>query len=93
MLDAISRGTFSYATIFPDSKNAAKFSPKALGQTLQAYLENWVDAKAKTIKASTADGYRKAVNGRLVPSLGKHELADLRRAHVREMCEDMDVTN
>jgi len=93
ILDAISRGTFSYATTFPDSKNAAKFSPKALGQTVQAYLEGWVDAKAKTIKASTADGYRKAVNGRLAPSLGKHELADLRRAHVREMCEGMEVTN
>lgn len=93
ILDAIARGTFSYATTFPESKNAAKFSPKALGQTVQAYLESWVDGKAKTIKASTADGYRKVVNGRLVPSLGKHELADLRRVHVREMCEGMDVTN
>ncbi len=93
VLDAITRGTFSYATTFPESKNAAKFSPKPVGQTVQAYLEGWVDGKAKTIKASTADGYRKVVNGRLVPSLGRHELADLRRAHVRAMCEGMAATN
>lgn len=93
VLDAIARGTFSYATTFPDSKNAAKFSPKAIGHTVRSYLEAWVDRKAKTIKASTADGYRKVVNGRLVPSLGSHELADLRRTHAREMCEGMGATN
>lgn len=93
VLDAIARGTFNYATTFPGSKNAAKFNPKPISTTVQAYLEAWIDSKAKTVKASTAEGYRKAVNGRLVPSLGAHQMPDLRRAHVKAMCEAMQTSN
>ena len=93
ILDAIERGTFDYAVTFPRSKNAEKFARRKSTGTTQEYLEKWVDGKAKTIKASTADGYRKAVNGRLVPALGAVPLADLRRHHVKTMCEGMEVTN
>lgn len=93
VLDAIARGTFDYAATFPGSKNAAQFGKKRTSLTVQEYLESWIDSKAMTIKASTADGYRKAIKGRLVPSLGSKLLIDLRRPHVREMCEAMDTSN
>jgi integrase len=93
VLDAIARGAFDYGVTFPHSKNAAKFTRKKSAGTVGAYLESWIDSKAKTIKASSADGYRKAINGRLVPSLGAIPLADLRRHQVKAMCEGMDVTN
>jgi integrase len=93
VLDAIARGTFDYATTFPDSKKAAKFTRKAALGTVGQYLESWVDSKAPTIKTSTAEGYRKAISGRLVPSLGAIGLAALKRQEVRAMCEAMAVSN
>lgn len=95
VLDAIARGTFDYAVTFPDSKNAGKFSPtpKAIGLTLREYIEAWIDSKSQTIKASTADGYRKAIKGRIVPDLGDILLSDLKRGDVRKMCEKIEASN
>ncbi len=93
ILLAIEDGTFEYAVTFPDSKNATKFSAKPLTGTLREYLESWIDSKEKTIKASTANGYRKAISGLLVPQLGKIYLSDLKRSDVRLMCEGMTAGN
>lgn len=95
ILDAIANGTFDYATTFPNSKKAAKFARQAevAGKTVRDYLEAWIDSKAPTIKASTAEGYRKVIKGRLVPDLGDNLLSELRRGHVRTMCESIKATN
>lgn len=95
VLDAIERGVFDYATTFPGSKNAANFAhqAEAAALTVRDYLERWIDSKAPTIKASTADGYRKAIKGRLVPALGEILLAELKRGDVRAMCEGITATN
>lgn len=95
ILHAIERGEFDYATTFPGSKNAARFTPapQAIGLTVGKYLEAWIDSKTQTIKASTADGYRKAIKGRLVPDLGTIMLVDLKRSDVRGMCEKIAATN
>lgn len=90
---AIEDGTFEYAVTFPDSKNATKFSAKPLTGTLREYLESWIDSKEKTIKASTANGYRKAIRGLLVPELGNIYLSELKRSDVRAMCEGMAAGN
>lgn len=95
VLDAIANGTFDYAVTFPESPRAAKFrqAPPAAGKTVREYLESWIDSKAPTIKASTADGYRKAIKGRLVPDLGDKLLAELKRGDVRTMCEGIAASN
>ena len=95
ILDAIERGTFDYATTFPGSKNAARFAPipEACGLTVGDYLARWIDSKEQTIKASTAEGYRKAIKGRLIPDLGGILLSELRRPDVRAMCEGMGASN
>lgn len=93
VLLAIEQGTFDYASTFPDSKNAARFSKATATGTVREYLEGWIDSKEKTIKSSTATGYRKAINGVLVPALGEIELARLKRPDVRAMCEDMGAGN
>lgn len=95
VLDAIARGTFDYATTFPGSKNAARFSPhpQAAGLTVQIYIEAWIDSKTPTIKASTAEGYRKAIKGRIVPDLGNILLSELKRGDVRKMCEQIPASN
>lgn len=93
VLLAIEQGTFDYASTFPDSKNAARFSKATATGTVREYLEGWIDSKEKTIKSSTATGYRKAINGVLVPALGEIELARLKRPDVRAMCEGMSAGN
>lgn len=93
VLDAISRGTFDYATTFPNSKSAAKFSRQASILTVGEFLDSWLTSKTPTLKASTADGYRKAVNAPLKTHLGTVVLAELRRPQARAMCEAMAVTN
>lgn len=95
VLDAIERGVFDYATTFPGSKNAEKFARKseAAELTVRDYLERWIDSKAPTVKASTEDGYRKAIKGRLVPALGDTLLMELKRGDVRTMCEAIEATN
>lgn len=96
ILDAIERGEFDYATTFPGSKNAAKFTSTASiagTQNVGDYLEMWYQAKLPTLKASTADGYRKAVRGPLLRALGDIPLAELKRADLREMCKSIDSSN
>lgn len=95
ILLAIENGTFDYAVTFPDSKNAAKFSKTVapLTGTLKDYLERWIDEKEKTVKASTAEGYRKTVAGIWVPKLGSIDLSALKRSDVRAVCADMECGN
>lgn len=92
ILDAIARGTFDYATTFPDSPRRFKFT-KGGGLSLKDYLETWIDSKRKQIKSSTLIGYTKIVTHFLIPQLGHHVLAELRRAHVKEVLTGMEVTN
>src|SRR5690625_3068156 len=79
ILLAIDEGTFDYAITFPDSKNAQRFSQPLRAGALQEYLESWIESKEKTIKVSTAIGYRKAISGVIVPAIGSIPLLDLKR--------------
>lgn len=95
VLLAIRDGTFDYAATFPQSKNLVHFAPaaKADGDTVAAYLDAWIKAKAPELKASTLRGYEKVINGYWVPTLGKDRLSDLRRPRIKEACATFDVTN
>lgn len=95
ILDAISKGQFDYSVTFPDSPRRFQFEEqKAAGLTLEYWLETWLERQEQHLKSSTLDDYRKIVFNTLIPAIGTHFLHDLRRSHVREMCDKMlNVSN
>lgn len=94
ILDAIERGTFDYATTFPDSPNRFLFAEyKGEGYKLENWLETWLERQKKHLKSSTFDGYRKIVFHTLIPEFGSMTLPDLRRAHVRDWCDKQTSGN
>ena len=68
ILDAIERGTFDYATTFPDSPRRFAFAEyRGAGYPLEDYLEQWLTRQKQHLKASTWDDYRKIVFNTLIP--------------------------
>lgn len=94
IMDAIQKGTFDYRVTFPDSPRAALFVERQ-GEVLsvEKYLNDWLDRQRVHLKASTYDGYRKAVVNHLTPGLGKHLLSDLKRTHIKDWCAGQKTTN
>ena len=95
ILHAITMGTFDYAVTFPESKKRFLFTEeKGKGLFLEDWLQTWLERQKSHIKSSTFDGYRKIVFNVLIPELGKIFVSDLRRSHIRKMCDKMStVTN
>lgn len=94
ILDAIERGTFDYATTFPDSPRRFLFCEvKGEGYKLETWLETWIERQRPHLKASTWDGYRKVVFNILIPAFGAKMLTELKRPDVREWCSKQDATN
>lgn len=94
ILHAIEQGTFDYSVTFPESKNRFRFvkSPEALRST-QHYLEGWIEAKRRQIKASTWVEYDRVVRHMLIPKFGTTPLAELTRAQVKSWLVTLEVTN
>ena len=89
--DAIARDTFDYAVSFPDSPRRHLFAEhKGSGYPLEDYLESWLKAIKPHLKASTWDDYRKIVENTLTPAIGRSSLTDLKRSHVKELCQGME---
>lgn len=94
ILDAIERGTFDYATTFPDSPNAKIFAEyKGEGYKLKDWLDSWLELQKVTVKSSTYNDYRKIVNNTLIPEFGKLNLAEIKRTHVRDWCNKQTAGN
>ncbi|WP_018609471.1 tyrosine-type recombinase/integrase [Uliginosibacterium gangwonense] len=94
ILDSISRGEFDYSVTFPNSKNAARFAKsKGALTTIASFLDDWLERKAKQLKASTWEDYRKTVNGHLIPKFGALSIGELDRQKVREWCAGLDASN
>lgn len=94
ILDAIEKGTFDYATTFPNSKRAATLTTlPGRAMTVATYLDDWLARKEKTLKASTANGYRKIVNGHLIPKFGKRTLTDITRLDIKTWAAGMAAGN
>lgn len=95
IVHAIECGTFDYATTFPNSKKALKFAktPQAVGLTTEAYLDQWLRAQKKKLKASTWDDYRKIIDNIWIPKVGHIELASLRRPDIKAVVVAMSCGN
>lgn len=94
ILHAIATDSFDYRATFPNSSNAIKFADQR-GDVLmfEAFLEPWLERQKKHLKDSTFDGYRKIVDGQLIPWFGTVTLSALRKRDVREKLEPMEVSN
>ena len=91
ILSTIENGTFEYHVSFPNSKNAIRFAKyTGANTTVKQYLETWVEAKEKEVKASTFVSYERIVRNQIVPEFGKLKLAELTRIDVKNWCMGMD---
>lgn len=94
VMHAIATNSFDYTATFPNSLNAIKFADQVGDvQTVEAYLEAWLERQKKHLKASSHNGYRKIVTGQLIPWFGDLTLSALRKKHVREKLEPVEATN
>lgn len=94
VLYAISDGSFDYAKTFPNSKHASKFSKGASDTRLvEQFLHLWLADKQKQLKASSFNGYRKIVEGDLIPMFGSVLLTELTRKVVKDKLKGKNVSN
>lgn len=90
ILLAIENGTFDYSVTFPHSKNSRKFLKQ---DRIDIYLRAWLDAKEPVLKTSTHDGYRKIIDGRLIPAFGAMLLQEFKRSHARDFAASLTCSN
>lgn len=89
--DAIARGTFDYAVSFPDSPRRHLFAEqRGAGYLIEQYLETWLQGMRPHLKASTFDDYRKIVENTLIPAIGRTHLPELKRSHIKTLCQGME---
>ncbi|WP_213306089.1 Arm DNA-binding domain-containing protein [Paraburkholderia sacchari] len=91
ILYEISRGTFDYAQVFPNSKRAAESSFKGQSiETVAAYFERWLEIKKTQVAASTGRDYRQIIFSLVIPKFGKKRLPELKRADIKEWLASID---
>lgn len=90
---SIYNGTFDYLATFPKSKRANRLGYQTGQVPLSKYLAGWLEKKDKGLKASTIDGYRKIIDGVLVPTLGHHPLTLISRKMIKEAMASMNASN
>jgi integrase len=91
---AIATNSFDYALTFPKSPNALKFAThKGDVHLLEAYLETWLDEQKVHLTSSTYNGYRKIVDGQLVPWFGSLTLSTIGKKDVKEKLKDVVAGN
>lgn len=93
----IKDGIFRYAEYFPDSPKAALFgqapAKKTIGDLLRTALTGYETAvKNGQMSPSTLAGYKKVINGHLLPKFDKTTLKDLTPSLLREWIGGLGVT-
>lgn len=92
ILHAINADTFNYLATFPNSKTAKKLANAAVELTVGVWLNRWIDKKEQHIKASTYQGYSKAIK-QIKAALGNIKLEELKRKDVKHWCESLTASN
>lgn len=92
--DSIDKGIFNYAVTFPNSKRRLLFIDRQ-GEALliERYLDEWLTAQEKQLKASTMQGYTKIVNNLIIPEFKGKTLADIKRIDIRKWLSEMPCSN
>lgn len=91
--NAIARGTFNYATYFPDSPIALKFGYKPPSDmTIGAMLDDYLQQVERTLEYSTFKGYRDKVRRYLMPTFKNIPIRELTAALIREWVKKLKLT-
>jgi integrase len=90
VLDAIDKGTFDYATTFPNS--VRRVSNRSAPLTVGEYLNQWYTREQEQYKHSVRADMRRTVK-LLSDGIGLIYLDELKRADVREWCATMTCGN
>ncbi|HEB66804.1 MAG TPA: DUF3596 domain-containing protein [Gammaproteobacteria bacterium] len=78
ILEAIYRGTFDYATTFPNSKQARRLSDEpGANITLEEYLSDWWRKEEKELKASTRTVEQRILFNQIIPAFGSLMLTEV----------------
>ena len=93
IINAIERGTFSYADYFPNSKFAKRFGHVPTNITIGELLNEFLALTKETREWSTYLGYKKVCDAHLIPNFGTIAIQDLKPAVIREWIRDLNVTS
>ena len=94
IIHAIATDSFDYTATFPNSNNASKFADQRGDvELIESYLEAWLKRQKPHLKASGWDGYRKIVDGKLIPWFGKLKVSELKKKHMREKLQESTASN
>lgn len=93
----IADGTFVYADYFPESPRVAQFEPATARLAMSTLLENQLrhyaqQAENGTISPSTLLGYKKLIEGRLMPHWGAFVVTDITPSDLRQWIAGLGVT-
>ncbi len=78
ILDAIEKGTFDYAMMFPESTNAPLFNDQpGTAITVERFLTDCWRTKEKELKASTCKIDQRILFNQIIPEFGQLTLTDL----------------
>ena len=94
IIDAIYKGSFNYSETFPDSPRRFQFLERQ-GEALLAetYFDDWLEYKARHLKASTLQGYIKTINNQIIPQFIGKPIADIKRTDIKLWLSAMKCTN
>lgn len=93
-MNAIERGTFNYAEMFPDSKYVKATSRKAVKQpTIAELITDYIDTarKTKSLSPSTIVSYLRWANHRLIPQWGNQPAADITPLQLTQWIADLST--
>ncbi len=91
ILDAIERGTFDYATTFPNSKQARLLSSEpGANITVEEFLSDWWRTEEKELKASTRKVDQRILFNQIIPTFGSLTLTELKWSMIRDWVKSHD---
>lgn len=95
----IDQEKFNYADYFPSSKSVSKFAivrhnrKYRCGELLSKLLQDYeMMVKNSELSISTLDGYRKIINGLLIPYFGNYYINDVTPLIIKEWVEGVGAT-
>ena len=91
ILYAIERGTFDYATTFPNSKQARLLSSEpGANITVEEFLSDWWRTEEKELKASTRKVDQRILFNQIIPTFGSLTLTELKWSLIRDWVKSHD---
>lgn len=92
IINAIERGTFSFADYFPDSKFARRFGHLPTNITIAEMLNEFIEETKRSREYSTYIGYKRICDHHLIPYFGSTDIQDLKPAYIRQWIKELNVT-